>query len=83
MILRIMHIVIMIYVSFGHSCGAVIKRRGISIGHHRHSYNLPQFKHMPITVYFVLGFGERYDGIRFGINEEESSCIMALKVHFH
>jgi hypothetical protein len=33
-------------------------------------------------VYFVLGVGERYDGIRFGINEEESSCIMALKSAF-
>jgi hypothetical protein len=33
-------------------------------------------------VYFVLGVGERYDGIRFGINEEESSCIMAFKIAF-
>jgi len=33
-------------------------------------------------VSFVLGFGERYDGIRFGINEEESSGVTALRSAF-
>jgi len=43
---------------------------------------MPHCNYIPIMVSFFLGFGKRYDGIRFGINEEESSGITALRSAF-